>query len=161
MSDTTVPFHGNAYRWKLRREDIDRVLHYTHWIPNTRGITQRFFAEHYPGESLSGFMGVFRAAGILLDDGRGAPFGGRCHWRLRHLYFTDAAHWAVDWDESIETDDGAFFYSGERTEETPGRGAVVVEGSELLGSDGEVSDEAIRSLLEQLGVKPPDGSGSA
>jgi len=160
MSDTTVLFGGSAYRWKLRREDIDKVLHYTHWIPNTRGITQRFFDEHYPGESLSGFMSVFRAAGILLDDGRGAPFAGRCHWRLRHFYFTDPTHWAVDWDESITADDGAYFYSGERTGDAPGRGAVVVEGSELVGADGDVSDDAIRSLLEQLGVRPPDESGS-
>lgn len=155
MSDTTFTYNGNHYRWMLRREDIDRVLHYTHWIPNTRGFTQRFFDENYPGESLGGFMAVFKAAGILLKDGLGSPFGGRCHWKLRHLYFTDKAHWAIEWDDTVTEDDRKFFYSGKRSDTGLGRGAIDIKGSDLIDAQGEVRPDAVTKIIEQL---RPDSS---
>lgn len=100
--------NGAIYKWRLSRRDVDQVLRYTHWIPNTRGLTDRFFKRRYPGEDLSGFLAVFRASGILLRKGPGPPGLGRCHWALRYLYFSDASHLSVEWDDSVTGDDGLF-----------------------------------------------------
>lgn len=106
----TFPHHGIDYRWRLSRADIDEVLHYTHWIPASRGITDRFFADRYPGGSLGAFVAIFRAASIILRDHVGSPHGGRCHWRLRHLYFTDTATWSIEWDDAVTGDDGRYLW---------------------------------------------------
>lgn len=117
MSDHTASHHHHAieYRWRLSRAEVDQVLHYTHWIPNTRGFTERFFAHQYPGGSLGTFVAAFRAAGILLSDHHGTPHGGRCHWRVRWIYFSDATSWAVEWDDDVTADDGMCLWRGPRT----------------------------------------------
>jgi hypothetical protein len=144
-------YEGATYRWCLRREDIDGVLHYTHWIPNARGFTQSFFASKYPGETLNGFMSAFAAAGVLTREGPVSFSGRRCHWCVRHLYFTDKHHWAVEWDDNVTADDGRFFYAGDRNPCTTGTGAVTVPVDELLGADGEPSADKMRNVLNRLG----------
>jgi hypothetical protein len=148
-------YEGATYRWCLRREDIDRVLHYTHWIPNLKGFTRAFFAENYPGAMLSEFTAAFRAADIVLYDDLGAPFGGRCHWKLLHLYFTDDTHWAVEWDDTVTADDGRFFYTGNRDDDAFGSGAISVGVGELLGPDGEPTSDKVNDLLTRLGTSRP------
>lgn len=107
-----TPPDWSAYGMHLTRYDIDRVLHHTHWIPNLRGFTAKFFEENYPGWDLPGFMTMFRTAGILLNDGVGSPHGGRCHWQLKCLHFQSVLTFAVEWDESVTADDGRFYFSG-------------------------------------------------
>lgn len=150
---TTHTFRGTEYRWRLAREQVDEVLHYTHWIPNTRGFTRQFFDEHYPGETLGRFMAVFKAAGILLDDGLGSELAGRCHWRLRHLFFNDAATWVVEWDDEVTEDDGNYFYSGRRTDGSAGRGAITTSFADVIDDPEALTDRVMEMLKQVLGGK--------
>lgn len=102
---TTPPENEEQFRMRLTRFDIDRILHYTHPIPNMRGFTQKFFDENYPGEQLSTFMAVFKEAKILL---RGGSVGGRCHWKLKYLYYGNRNIFYVQWDTDVTEDDGKF-----------------------------------------------------
>lgn len=43
----------DSYRWHLTRAHVDYVLHYTHWIPISRGFTQQMLAKYYPGFTLA------------------------------------------------------------------------------------------------------------
>lgn len=146
---TTHTFRGTDYRWRLAREHVDEVLHYSHWIPNTRGFTRQFFDEHYPGENLSGFLAVFRASDILLDDGLGSELVGRCHWKVRYVYFTDANSWAVEWDDTITEDDGNYFYTGCRTDHSPGRGSFTGSFADVI-DDPEALTDRVMEMLEQV-----------
>lgn len=126
--DYPYEYEGVRYRWRLTREAIDETMHYCHIIPIGRGWTGEHFAKHYPGGSLNLFMAVYKAAGIRLAyDGLGSAWGGRCHWRLKHLYLTDSTSFAVEWDETITEDDRRYFWTGRRNEEQTGNGSVVVK----------------------------------
>jgi hypothetical protein len=98
-----------SYRWHLTRAHVDFVLHYTHWIPIGRGLTQQMLAKYYPGWTLGGLIAVFDAARIRIRPNRlrgaaGAPHGGRCHWQVDAFYFTSAAHFHVVWDRKRKFD---------------------------------------------------------
>lgn len=150
-------YQGIDYRWRLTREKVDQVLHYTHWIPNTKGFTRTFFATNYPGEDLGRFMAVFKAAGIRLNDGRGAPHGGRCHWGLKHLYFTDATSFAVEWDDTVTEDDGSYFPFGSRTTPPSGRRAATVDITPSDLTDIDALTALVTRILTDLGPPPPQG----
>ncbi|MFM8506632.1 MAG: hypothetical protein ACKOBR_02920 [Actinomycetota bacterium] len=97
------------YRWQLTRAHVDCVVHYTHWIPMSKGFTQQFLAEYYPGWTLGGLIRLFDKAGIRitpdeLNGASGAPHGGRCHWQVVAFYFTDEDHFHVLWDRSLKFD---------------------------------------------------------
>lgn len=110
MSDprygTEPPENTELYRMCLTRYDVDRILHYTHPIPNLRGLTQPFINKNYPGGSLQKFMAVFREAKILLPGG---SVGGRCHWKLKYLYYSSRTVFYVQWDTDVTEDDGKFY----------------------------------------------------
>ncbi|MFM8625947.1 MAG: hypothetical protein ACKOCC_03235 [Actinomycetota bacterium] len=98
------------YGWHASRGAIDRVLHHTHWIPDTRGFTSRFLDTTWPGWSLARLIAVFDAAGIRLrsESGRAsAPHGGHCDWRVRELHFNSAKDLFVEWND-LTVDDGKF-----------------------------------------------------
>ena len=111
----------SAFGVHLSRYQIDEVLHYTHPLPNIRGYTKRFFDKRYPGWGLGSFFKVFQAAGVLLDDGIGAPYSGRCHWQMRTLHFDSRESFAVEWDEAVTADDGHYYWAGRPG--STGRGA--------------------------------------
>jgi hypothetical protein len=99
----------DSYHWHLTRAHVDYVLHYTHWIPVGRGLTEQMLAKYYPGWTLGRLMRLFYAAGILitpddLNGADGAPHGGRCHWQVVAFYFTDELHFHVVWDRTREFD---------------------------------------------------------
>jgi len=100
------PDNADEFRMRLTRVDIDRILHYTHPIPNMRGLTQKFLDENYPGGRLQTFMAVFKEAKILL---RGGSVGGRCHWKLKHLYYSSRTNFFVEWDDDVTEDDNLFY----------------------------------------------------
>jgi hypothetical protein len=102
---TEPPENPDLYRMCLTRYDVDRILHYTHPIPNMRGLTQPFLDRHYPGGTLQKFMAVFREANILLPGG---SVGGRCHWKLKHLYYSSRTVFYVQWDDDVSEDDLQF-----------------------------------------------------
>lgn len=103
---TQPPPNEERYRMRLTRIDIDRILHYTHPIPNMRGLTQKFLDENYQGGRLQTFMAVFKEAKILL---KGGSVGGRCHWRVKYLYYSSQTDFYVQWDTDITKDDKKFY----------------------------------------------------
>lgn len=102
----TPPEDLQHFRMKLSRYEVDRILHYTHPIPNMKGFTAKFFAENYPNGSLHKFMNVFREANILLPGG---SVGGRCHWKLKFIYFSSRTIFYVQWDPEVLEDDNLFY----------------------------------------------------
>lgn len=110
MSDprygTEPPASLDHFRVVLSRYEVDRILHYTHPIPNLKGFTAKFFAENYPSGSLQKFMAVFREAKILLPGG---SVGGRCHWKLKYIYFASRTIFYVQWDTDVTEDDNKFY----------------------------------------------------
>lgn len=100
----------DTFAWHASRADIDRVLHHTHWIPRSRGFTERFLQQSWPGWSLEKLIAVFDAAGIRkkpLSWRASAPHGGYCHWNLAYLHFNSRHHLHVEWND-MTFDDGIF-----------------------------------------------------
>ena len=98
------------FAWHADRAAVDKLLHYTHWIPISRGFTAAFLDKNWPGWSLAGAIAVFDAAGIrvLKVSGRaGAPHGGFCHWKVREIHFNSSEDFHVEWND-LEEDDGRF-----------------------------------------------------
>ena len=145
----------------LDRAAIDEVCHHTHWIPNSKGITQKFFSKNYPGWTIGAMMAVFTAAGVLVRDGKGSPYGGRCHWKVRTLHLTSHEDFLVEWDTDAE-DDGRFFWDGRRDDsatddgddEGAGVGSFSVEGSQVPFGDEEAMIEFATSLLRMMAPRP-------
>ena len=90
----------------LSRQDIDHILHYAHWMPVRKGITQAFLKDKYPGWTLGGFKEVFDRAQILLKT-KGHP-GWRCHWNLQVFTINDDLTFNAVWNEPAVKDDGLF-----------------------------------------------------
>jgi len=152
------------FRKHLTRFEIDEILHHTHWIPNTKypdprpgepaewkklNRTQRFFARCHPGWSLASCVKAFENAGILLDDGIGAPHGGHCHWQAKALHLNTPDDFAVEWDETVTEDDHAFHYNG--SPDTEGRGSFSIPVAAVLDDNGTVdADTLTAEAFDQL-----------
>lgn len=96
---TQPPDNEEQFKYVLTREDVERVLTYTHIYPNLHGYTQNFFATNYPNESLASFMTVFKSAGILTKRDTYCP-GGRCKNRFHTIFFTDQYNFYVHWQRN-------------------------------------------------------------
>ena len=99
----------SQFLWQLTRAHVDKVLHYTHWIPIGKGFTQKFLALEYPGWSLGQLVGLFDDAGIRIppsenEGASGAPHGGRCHWQVEAFYFSNATTYHVVWNRELPFD---------------------------------------------------------
>lgn len=150
--DLPYEYEGVRYRWRLTREAVDELCHYCHWIPNNRGWTREMMERKYDGANFNHFLRVLQASKVrIMNDGLGAPMGGRCHWRVKYLYFTDATSFVIEWDDEVTEDDGRFFWTGSRDQEQTGTGAVVVkltaEDYETPGRIREISE----SIAHELG----------
>jgi len=100
------------FAWHADRAAIDKLLHFTHWIPLSRGFTADFLDENWPGWSLAGAIAVLDAAEIrvLPVSGRPcAPHGGFCHWKVHEIHFNSARDFFVEWND-LEEDDGRYLY---------------------------------------------------
>ena len=80
--------------------ELARFLHHIHWIPQSRGITDAFVDEHFPGRTWQGLLLVLEAAGIFVGRGGSPP---RLMPTVGMLHFTDAMHWAVQWEDGVVT----------------------------------------------------------
>jgi hypothetical protein len=147
--DHHTPVDGvdpNQYRWHLTRAHVDKVLHYTHWIPVSKGFTQQFLAHDYPGWTLGTLVGLFDTAGIRIapcnnEDAAGAPHGGRCHWQVVAFYFNHADDFHVVWNRDLPFDTD---YLGLECDGAPGgtgplggRKVAAVQASRPVDLSGE------------------------
>jgi len=80
--------------------ELARFLHHIHWIPQSRGITDAFVDEHFPGRTWQGLLLVLEAAGIFVGRGGSPP---RLMPTVEMLHFTDAIRWAVQWEDGVVT----------------------------------------------------------
>jgi hypothetical protein len=108
----------DRYAWHATRADVDRVLHFTHWIPRSRGFTNTFLNDNWPGWNLERLIKVFDAAGIRrkpTSRRASAPHGGYCHWKVKEIHFNGRHEFHVEWNDLTE-DDGIFH--GQATEKS-------------------------------------------
>lgn len=78
------------------RADLARMLHYVHYIPVGRGITDAYVDKNYSGRTWQGLVMVLKAAGIFVGRGSMPP---ACLPTVRALHFTDATRWCVEWED--------------------------------------------------------------
>lgn len=100
------------FAWHADRAAVDKLLHYTHWIPVSRGFTDDFLHKNWPGWSLAGAIAVLDAAQIRVlptSDRACAPHGGYCHWKVREIHFNSSSDFFVEWND-LEEDDGRYLY---------------------------------------------------
>jgi hypothetical protein len=81
-------------------EELARFLHHIHWIPQSRGITDAFVDEHFPGRTWQGLVLILKAAGIFVGRGGSPP---RLMPTVAMLHFTDATQWTVQWEDGVVT----------------------------------------------------------
>lgn len=84
--------------------EIDRLLHHGHWIPVTKGFTQRYVDEHFPGWSWNDLMAIWRAAGIVVRPAGGAPL--QCDERVAAMHFSGPGNWLIEWRDGAVTTSG-------------------------------------------------------
>lgn len=122
----------------LTRYDIDRICHFSHWIPWKNGLQQKFIDENYPGWSWNQMIGLLNQTEVLIER----PGGRRCHWKLKTLHISEAFEIAISWDDAVSEDDGRFYHAGENTDfDMPSVGEMMKEAFEGLdiGGDGQGS----------------------
>jgi hypothetical protein len=84
--------------------EVSKLLHYAHWIPQTKGFTQRHLDEHWPGHTFNSLLDVWKAARILTyASGFGAVFSTSGLMReandlrdFQRIHFNDRHEWAVE-----------------------------------------------------------------
>lgn len=81
-------------------DELARFLHHIHWIPQSRGLTDAFVDEHFPGRTWQGLVMVLKAAGIFVGRGGSPP---RLMPTVTMLHFSDATRWAVEWSDGVVT----------------------------------------------------------
>jgi hypothetical protein len=81
-------------------EELARFLHHIHWIPQSRGTTDAFVDEHFPGRTWQGLVLILTAASIFVGRGGSPP---RLMPTVAMLHFTDATRWAVEWEDGVVT----------------------------------------------------------
>ena len=83
------------------REQVAKILRYTHWIPGSRGLTQKMMAADFPGHSFNNLLEVFHVAGISVPSPVGGPM--TLDPRVAAVHFTSAESLAVQLEESGES----------------------------------------------------------
>ncbi|MFD1860536.1 hypothetical protein EHW97_13285 [Aeromicrobium camelliae] len=91
----------NHYADHRSARQIDDLLHYGHFIPVGRGLTDTYVATHFPGRTWNDLMEVWKAAGIVVRSTAGGP--PRCDVRVKTVHFTDATDFAVEWEDGTVT----------------------------------------------------------
>lgn len=75
------------------REQVAKILRYTHWIPASRGLTQKMMETDFPGHSFNELLEIFHVAGISVPSPVGGPMS--LDPRVAALHFTSAESLAV------------------------------------------------------------------
>lgn len=90
----------HEYAEHRSRDELNRLLHYGHIIPVSRGYTQAYVAEHFPGWSWNGLMAVWRAADIVVNRGGSPP---KCKDNVVAIHFSGPSSFAVEWIDGTVT----------------------------------------------------------
>jgi len=93
--------HWREYAERRTGAELDRLLHYGHWIPVIRGYTAEYVDEHFPGWTWNTLMLIWRAAGIVVKSEVGGPL--RCDGRVKAVYFNGPDSFAVEWIDGTIT----------------------------------------------------------
>ena len=90
---------GSRLREHRTRDELNRLLHYGHIIPVSKGYTAKFVAENYPGWTWNQLIEVFIAAGIVVNRGGSPP---KCDDRVEMFHFSGPTDFLVEWVDGVE-----------------------------------------------------------
>jgi hypothetical protein len=99
-----APAHLAHFREHLTLDQCNKLLHYSHVIPITKGFTAAYVADHFPGWTWNELVKVFVAAGIFVNRG-GAP--ATCDKRVVSFHFSSPTEFHVEWVGGTEPGDVA------------------------------------------------------
>ncbi len=100
----TTPVDVSRFREHRTLEECKSLLRFGHISPVSRGFTQRFVAENYPGWTWNELVQVFTAAGILINRGGSPP---TCDDRVVTFHFSSPSEFYVEWINGTEPQSGA------------------------------------------------------
>lgn len=86
---------SSSFRERRTRDELNKLLHYGHIIPISKGYTQDYVAENYPGWTWNDLVRTFVNAGVFVNRGGTPP---KCRDEVAVLHFSDANSWAIEWD---------------------------------------------------------------
>ncbi|GAA3200632.1 hypothetical protein [Microbacterium terregens] len=85
---------ASNYDQARARVDVNRLLHYGHPIPVSRGFTAAFVSENYPGWTWNELIGVLKDAGVVIG---GVP--PHCEPGVGAVHFDADGSWLVEWED--------------------------------------------------------------
>lgn len=89
------------YREVRTREQLNKLLHYGHIIPISRGLTNKYVDGHYPGWTWNALIRVLSAADVYVGRGGTPP---RCDDRVVRVHFDSHEAWCVEWEDGRTTE---------------------------------------------------------
>lgn len=93
-----------SYREVRTREQLNKLLHYGHIIPISRGLTTKYVGEHYPGWTWNALIRVLSAADVYVGQGGAPP---HCDDRVVRVHFDSHETWRVEWADGRVTEGAA------------------------------------------------------
>lgn len=83
------------------RDELNKLLHYGHIIPVSRGFTDAYVAKHFPGWHWNSLMAIWKAAGIVVRSPAGGP--PWCDPEVVAIHFNGPDSFAVEWVDGTVT----------------------------------------------------------
>lgn len=77
------------------REELNRLLHYGHFIPVGRGYTAKYVEQNYPGWRWNELIRMLRMGGVIQKT-EGDML--RCDPKVRSVRFGRGSRFVVEWD---------------------------------------------------------------
>lgn len=96
-------------------DEVKELLHYAHFIPQSRGFTKTHVDTYWPGHTFPELLYVLRAAGLVtfvsslgatITKDSGLVRKGNDLKEFRRLLFNDIDDWAVEWPDGSWTRPG-------------------------------------------------------
>ena len=85
----------SEYREHRTRAEVDGLLRYGHIGPVSRGYTDTYADEHFPGWMWNELMAVWRAAGVIVPNKGGGTLS--CDPRVKVIHFNGPDSLAIEW----------------------------------------------------------------
>ena len=82
------------------RADINRLLHYGHPVPVSRGLTAEYVDTHFPGWAWNRLLEVLKAAGIVVKSKAGTL---HCDPGVGAVHLDNFERWVVQWEDGRVT----------------------------------------------------------
>ena len=118
VDERTVPL-------TLTRYDIDRIMHFAHFIPVKKGLHQKHIDDKYPGWTWNQMVRLLRDTGVLIERAGG---GVSLPLETRIPACQQTARNHRQWDENVVEDDERFYYAGKDTDfDQPSLGDIMRE----------------------------------